>query len=149
MAKLKQNAIRVYGRRILTQIRTKRTAWEAVCEILWEGLGNKKRAAEAILRLVQHHILPIQLSGSDMITKSMNIQGLHVISLALTPIERWEAARRHFKTAYTSEAWLTLFAVVALITSVMLLFWLIARRRHSEHRLKKKISADLKRELWK
>ncbi len=82
-----------------------------------------------------------------MITKSMTIQGLHVISLALTPIERWEAARRHFKTAYTSETWLTVFAVVALIISVMLLFWVIARRRHSEHRLKKKISADLKREL--
>ncbi len=82
-----------------------------------------------------------------MITKSMTIQGLHVISLALTPIERWEAARRHFITAYTSETWLTVFAVVALIISIMLLFWVNARRRHSEHRLKKKISADFKREL--
>ncbi len=86
-------------------------------------------------------------SGCDMITESLTIQVLHIISLALTPIEQWEAAKRYFYTASSAEAWLTVFAVVALIISVMLLFWVIARHRHSEHRLKKKISADLKREL--
>jgi len=75
-----------------------------------------------------------------MITESITIQGLHVISLALTPIERWGAAKGQFDTASAAEAWLTRFAVVALITSVVLLFWVFAKYRRSEHRLNLKIT---------
>ena len=66
-----------------------------------------------------------------MITESITIQGLHVISLAITPIERWEAARRPFiSTASAAETWLTVFGVVVLIISVILLFWVRATYRH-------------------
>ena len=65
-----------------------------------------------------------------MIKESMTIQGLHVISLALTP----EVARRPFNTASTAEVrlmvMLTVFAVVVLIISVILLFWARAKYRH-------------------
>lgn len=65
-----------------------------------------------------------------MITESMTIQKLHVISLALTSIKRWEVARRLFNTASAAEAWLTTFVVVVLIISVILLFWVSAKYRH-------------------
>ncbi len=69
-----------------------------------------------------------------MITENMTIQGLHVISLALTPIERWEVARGPFDTAAAAEVRLmvilTVFAVVVLIISVILLFWARATYRH-------------------
>ena len=91
-------------------------------------------------RSSQHHIWPIKLSRCDMITESITIQGLHVISLALTPIERWEAARGSFDTASALEAWLTVLAVIALIISVVLLFWVFAKHRHYEHCLNLKIA---------
>ena len=75
-----------------------------------------------------------------MITENMTIQGLHVISLALTPIERWEAARSQFDTNASSLALLTGFAVLALTISVILLFWVFAKHRNSEHRLNLKIA---------
>ncbi len=77
-----------------------------------------------------------------MITESLTIQVLHIISLALTPIEQWEAAKRYFYTASSAEAWLTVFAVFALIILVILLFWLSAKRRNSELRLKSNRSSD-------
>lgn len=80
-----------------------------------------------------------------MITENMTIQGLHIISLVLTPIERWEAARRYLTTASAAKVWLTVLAVVALIISVILVFLVIAKHRHFERRLKQK-SAELKRE---
>jgi len=68
-----------------------------------------------------------------MIKESMTIQGLHVISLALTPIERWGAARGQFDTASAAEVrlmvTLTVFAVVVLIISIILLFWARAKYR--------------------
>jgi cell division protein FtsB len=75
-----------------------------------------------------------------MITESITIQGLHVISLALTPIERWEAARGLFDTDSSGMTLLTGFATVALIISVILLFWVFAKHRRSEHRLNLKIT---------
>jgi len=75
-----------------------------------------------------------------MITESITIQGLHVISLTLTPTERWEAARGSFSIGSTAEWLLTVFAVVALIISVILLFWVFAKYRRSEHRLNLNIS---------
>ena len=80
-----------------------------------------------------------------MITENLTKQGLHIISLALTPIEWWEAAKRYFTTASAAETWLTVFEVVVLIISVILLFLVIAKNRHFEHRLKQKID-ELKRE---
>ena len=69
-----------------------------------------------------------------MITENMTIQGLHVISLAITPIERWGVARGPFNTASAAEVrlmvTLTVFAVVVLIISVILLFWARAKYRH-------------------
>jgi len=86
-----------------------------------------------------------------MITENMTIQGLHIISLALTPIEWWEAAKRYFTTASAAEMWLTVFGVVVLITSVILLFLVRAKYRHiakltdSKEKLLQEI-AELKRE---
>jgi cell division protein FtsB len=61
-----------------------------------------------------------------VIAESLTIKGLHIISLALTPIEQMEAVA-------TTEARLmvvlTAFAVFTLITSVILLFWVRARYR--------------------
>jgi len=75
-----------------------------------------------------------------MITEYITIQGLNAISLALTPTGRWNAARRPFSTASTAEGWLTAFAVVALIISVILVFWVISKRKDSERRLEQKIA---------
>jgi len=61
-----------------------------------------------------------------VITESLIIKGLHIISLALTPIEQIEAAA----TAETRlMVVLTVFAVFTLIISVILLFWVRARYR--------------------
>ena len=70
-----------------------------------------------------------------MITENMTIQGLHVISLALTPIERWGVARRPLNNIASAAevrlmVTLTVFAVVVLIISVILLFWARAKYRH-------------------
>lgn len=73
---------------------------------------------------------PIKLSGCDMITECITIQGLHVISLALTPIERWKVARHPLNTSSAAEACLTVFVVVVLIISDILLFRVSARFRH-------------------
>ncbi|MBA7643152.1 hypothetical protein ES703_50866 [subsurface metagenome] len=99
--------------------------------------------------LSQHHIWPIKLIVCDMITESMtiHIQGLHVIFLALTSDERWKAAKGSFAetfgsrdTASSAEGWLTALAVVALIISVILLFWVFAKYRRSENCLNLKIT---------
>ena len=83
--------------------------------------------------LSQHHIWPIKLIVCDMITESMTIQGLHVIFLALTPDERWKAARGSFDTTSAAEPWLAALAVIALIISLILLFWVFAKYRRSEY----------------
>jgi cell division protein FtsB len=74
-----------------------------------------------------------------MMTEYMNIQGLHTISLELTPTELWESARHFLNTASVTEVWSLAFAVAVLIISVMLVFWLIAKHRHVHH-LKQKIA---------
>lgn len=74
-----------------------------------------------------------------MITESMTTQVLHVISLVLTPTERWRAVRHPFGASSAAEGWLTVFAMVALITAVILIIWLIAENRRSEDRLKREI----------
>ena len=85
----------------------------------------------------------------------MSIQVPHVISLVLTPIEWWKAAVHPLSTASANGAWLTAFAGIVLIISVILLFRLIARHRRSEHHLKQEIakltdiSIELRQEIDK
>ena len=74
-----------------------------------------------------------------MITENMTTQVLHVISLALTPSERWCAVIHPFGDFSAAGGWLTVFAMVALITSVILMFWRSAIHRRSEDCLKRKI----------
>ncbi len=74
-----------------------------------------------------------------MIAENMTIKGLYVISLALTPAEKWRSARQPFDTGPASETWLTIFAVVALIISLILLIWVIVQYRRTERRLKQKV----------
>ncbi len=75
-----------------------------------------------------------------MITENMTTQVLYVIFLALKPTERWRAARHPFGASSAVEGWLTVFAMVALITAVILIIWLITDNRRSEDRLKREIA---------
>jgi len=75
-----------------------------------------------------------------MIAESLTIQVLHIISLALKPVQRWEAARRPLSPDSAAMTWLTVFAVVALIIAVILLFWVFANHRRSENRLNLRIT---------
>jgi predicted PurR-regulated permease PerM len=63
--------------------------------------------------------------------ESMTMQWLHIIYLTLTPIKRWEAAKRPFmSTTSPAETWLTVFGIVVLIVSVILLF--VVRAKHKQ-----------------
>jgi len=62
-----------------------------------------------------------------------------MISLALTQIEGWEAARGLFVDS-SGTALLTGFAMVALFIAVILLFWVFYTYRRSEHHLNLKIA---------
>ena len=62
-----------------------------------------------------------------MTTAPLITAGLNAIVLALTPIERWGAARR-FNTGFTTERWFILTALAALIIlAVLLVFVSISR----------------------
>jgi cell division protein FtsL len=74
-----------------------------------------------------------------MMTEYMSIQGLQTVSLELTPTEMWESARHFLNTASVTEVWSLVFAVVVLIISVLIVFWLVARHKQL-HRLKRKIA---------
>ncbi len=70
----------------------------------------------------------------------MTIQVPQVISLVLTPIERWKAVGHSLSAAFANGTWLTAFVWIVLIISVILLFRVIARHRRSEHHLKQEIA---------
>lgn len=70
---------------------------------------------------------------------NITLQELYVISLSLTPIEKWRSAGS-FTGASSSEGLLTAIAVIALIVAVILLFWVFARHRRTEHCLNLKIT---------
>lgn len=59
--------------------------------------------------------------------------------MAVTPTELLESAMHFLNTASATEVWLAAFAVIAVIISVTLIVWVIAKHRHV-HRLKKKIA---------
>jgi hypothetical protein len=75
-----------------------------------------------------------------MITESMITQLLHFIFLALKPTELLGAAKHPFNASSAAEGWLTVFAMAALITSVILVLWLIAKRQRSEDRFRQEIA---------
>ena len=62
-----------------------------------------------------------------MIIESSIIKGLQIISSALTPIQRWQAASAAEVRLMVT---LTAFALLTLIISVILLFWTRAQYRH-------------------
>jgi type VI protein secretion system component VasK len=70
----------------------------------------------------------------------MIIQGPHVISLAVTEIGRWESTTDFLISSPTAERWLAAFQVTVLIILAILTFWQIVRHKHSEYRLKEKIT---------
>jgi uncharacterized membrane protein len=78
-----------------------------------------------------------------MIPETMTIHVPYVKSLAITATELLESAMHFLNTGSGSEAWLTVFEVIALIVLVVLLFYEIARHRDFEHHLKEQI-AELK-----
>ena len=75
-----------------------------------------------------------------MIIEIMTTQVLYVIFLALTPTEQWGAAKQPFNASSTAEVWSTGFAMAALIVSVILFLWLIAKYGRSEDRFRQEIA---------
>lgn len=71
--------------------------------------------------------------------ESMTTHVLQVVLLALTPTERWAAARHPFNASSAVEGWLTGFAMAALIISLILVFFLSAKHRRSLDSFKHKI----------
>ena len=67
-----------------------------------------------------------------MITASVISAGLNTIVLALTPVERWEAAGR-FSTDFMTERWFTITSVVA-ITILAVLLFMVSLHRISQER---------------
>jgi cell division protein FtsB len=73
-----------------------------------------------------------------MITESMTIQGLYVISLSLTPAEKWKAAGS-FGAASSAADFFTILAIISLITAVALLFWVFTKYKLTQHSLELKV----------
>ena len=71
--------------------------------------------------------------------ESMTTYVLQVVLLALTPTERWAAARHSFNGSSAVEGWLTGFAMAALIISLILVFFLSANHKRSLDSFKRKI----------
>lgn len=78
-----------------------------------------------------------------MVTESITIHVLHVISLALSSTERWRAASHPFGASSALEGWLTVFAIVALISSVILVIWLSFKHKRTEEGFRREF-AELK-----
>jgi cell division protein FtsB len=70
----------------------------------------------------------------------MWMQGLQPIFLGLSAYERWNAARGAFGTSFGAEPWLTWFAIVCLITAVILLLWVYTKRARTEKELRNTIT---------
>ena len=69
-----------------------------------------------------------------MIIENMTSQMLYVISLSLTANEKWKAAGS-FTSSTKVEGLFTVLAMIALITAIVLLFWMFAKYRRTEHEL--------------
>jgi signal transduction histidine kinase len=75
-----------------------------------------------------------------MIVESMAVEGIYLISLALSSTERWQAARSSFNAGSKAEGLLTALAVVALIISEILLFYIFSKNKRSEAQLNQRIT---------
>jgi hypothetical protein len=86
---------------------------------------------------------------SNMSIESLTTHVLQGVFLALTPSERWSAAKSPAGGSLTTEQWLTLFAVLAQIVSLAVVFWLVAKKKRLEHKRKQEISrfSDTSEEL--
>jgi len=69
------------------------------------------------------------------------IEGLNTILLALTPIERWQAARQ-LDTYFTAERWFTLIMLAALITLIALFLWVSYKRTAEERKIAEQLFVD-------
>ena len=74
-----------------------------------------------------------------MITENMTLQELCVVVLSLTANEKWRAAGS-FTSSSKIEGLFTVLAMIALITAIVLLFWMFAKYRRNEHELNSKIT---------
>ena len=73
------------------------------------------------------------------------IRGIEHIPLALTPVQRWSAARR-LNTGVTAETWFVIGACVLLIVLVVLLVWVSYKRRlQSREQIRESFTEDLQR----
>ncbi|MBN1803916.1 MAG: hypothetical protein JW837_01575 [Sedimentisphaerales bacterium] len=75
-----------------------------------------------------------------MITESMAIQRLYAVLLSTTTNQKWRAATGSFGTNTSSEGLFTAFAVGALLAAVVLLFWVFAKYKRTEHTLNLKVA---------
>ncbi len=75
-----------------------------------------------------------------MIIESMAVEGLYIISSALSTTDKWKAAGHPFNSGSKAEGWLTALAVVALIISEILLFWVFNKYKRSEQKLNQKLT---------
>jgi cell division protein FtsL len=74
-----------------------------------------------------------------MIIENMTSQMLYVVSLSLTSTEKWKAAGS-FTSGSKVEGLFTALAMIALITAIVLLFWMFSKYRCAEHDLNIKIT---------
>ena len=74
-----------------------------------------------------------------MIIENMTSQMLYVISLSLTANEKWKAAGS-FTSGSKVEGLFTVLAMIALITAIVLMFWVFSRNKRIEHELNIKIT---------
>ena len=74
-----------------------------------------------------------------MIIENMTSQMFYVISLSLTANEKWKAAGS-FTSGSKVEGLFTALAMIALITAIVLMFWVFSRNKRSEHELNIKIT---------
>ena len=70
----------------------------------------------------------------------MWIQGLQVISLAITGKERLPRHSISISSGYSSEWLLTTFAMAALGLAIVLLFWVAIKRKRTEDNLRNNIT---------
>lgn len=69
------------------------------------------------------------------------VDGLTTALLALTPVQRWQAARR-FNSSYIAQHWFVLIAAVALAVLLFMLFWVSYNRRLEERRITNRLFVE-------
>ncbi len=74
-----------------------------------------------------------------MIVENLTTHMVHCMFLAMTPTERWNAARSPLDSSFSLEGWFTPLMVVAQIVSLAVVFGLIAKKRSLGRRYKQEI----------